>query len=202
MFAHTRAYNFSEIPGANKYTLCRETFLWPSTYFYSYLTSFEKSVLCCRYNNVVFTLTNLVKALAGRFNTRTQLEEVQNFIDTHPNLGTATRAFQAAVETTRNNIRWMDKNYDVVKSWLAASNYLAWWTQRHLSNTRNKSDHDWVLSVELWCSKFLGNCYYVWNDHGCLGPSSLLQNLLSTLFRVSNGQAMLMKHEQWCSIEY
>lgn len=73
----------------------------------------------------MFTLTNLVKALAGRFNTRTQLEEVQTFIDTHPNLGTATRAFQAAVETTRNNIRWMDKNYDVVKSWLAASNYLA-----------------------------------------------------------------------------
>ncbi|XP_025079132.1 aminopeptidase Ey-like [Pomacea canaliculata] len=82
-------------------------------------------VIFKRYNNVVFTLTNLVKALAGRFNTRTQLEEVQNFIDTHPNLGTATRAFQAAVETTRNNIRWMDKNYDVVKSWLAASNYLA-----------------------------------------------------------------------------
>lgn len=72
----------------------------------------------CRYGEDPFALKNLVSALSGMFNTPTQLEEIQVFVSTHPDLGAATRAFHSAMETTRNNIRWMEKNYEILKTWL------------------------------------------------------------------------------------
>jgi hypothetical protein len=39
-------------------------------------------------------------------------------------MGSGTRAFQQAIEKTKSNINWMDKNYDVVKRWLADQGFL------------------------------------------------------------------------------
>lgn len=70
-----------------------------------------------------FTLSNVASTIGETFNTRTELEELENFVSTHPNLGTAARAFQVAIESVRSNVRWMDERYDVIKDWLQGLGY-------------------------------------------------------------------------------
>ncbi|KAK3108903.1 hypothetical protein FSP39_018341 [Pinctada imbricata] len=65
-----------------------------------------------------FSFSNLVKGITEAFNTQSELEQLEQFINTHPDLGTGERAFQQAAENTRSNIKWMEKNYATVKTWL------------------------------------------------------------------------------------
>ena len=39
-------------------------------------------------------------------------------MQSHPDLGTGQRAFREAIENTKSNKAWMDRNYDAIKSWL------------------------------------------------------------------------------------
>ncbi|KAK7090085.1 hypothetical protein V1264_009931 [Littorina saxatilis] len=82
-------------------------------------------VIFNRYRKDPFALKRLVGIFGTVFNTRIQLQELQAFVDTHPDLAAATRAFDAAIESTRSNIGWMDKNYDVIKTWLGGQGYEA-----------------------------------------------------------------------------
>lgn len=44
--------------------------------------------------------------------------QITDFVAGHPELGSGARAFQQAIERTRNNINWMNSNYMPIKSWL------------------------------------------------------------------------------------
>ncbi|XP_041356302.1 aminopeptidase N-like [Gigantopelta aegis] len=72
------------------------------------------------YGGSFFAFTSLVGRLTKTFNTDFQLSELQHFMDTHPNQGSGTRAFQQAVEKTRVNIKWMKQNSNVIKTWLSS----------------------------------------------------------------------------------
>ena len=37
---------------------------------------------------------------------------------THPDLGTAERAFQQSIENANSNKQWLDKNFDAIQTWL------------------------------------------------------------------------------------
>ena len=40
-------------------------------------------------------------------------------MENHPELGTAERAFQQAVENAESNKKWLDKNFEAIKNWLS-----------------------------------------------------------------------------------
>ncbi|XP_076438803.1 LOW QUALITY PROTEIN: aminopeptidase N-like [Babylonia areolata] len=65
-----------------------------------------------------FSFSALVGAVTYSFNTEFELQQLQEFIQKHPDQGSGRRAFQQAVEKTRSNIAWMDKNYDILSNWL------------------------------------------------------------------------------------
>lgn len=50
--------------------------------------------------------------------------QLEDFLKSHPNMGSGTRAFQQAIEKTKGNINWMDQNYPIVKQWLADQGFL------------------------------------------------------------------------------
>ncbi|XP_048251328.1 uncharacterized protein LOC124113176 isoform X1 [Haliotis rufescens] len=67
------------------------------------------------------TFNYVAKMITGStrgFNTQQQLQEIEDFMRSTPNLGTGERAFHQAVEQTKANIKWMNKNYPGVKRWL------------------------------------------------------------------------------------
>nr|KAG5686655.1 hypothetical protein BaRGS_013442 [Batillaria attramentaria] len=76
-----------------------------------------------RYNEDIFALSNLLGSLGRLFNSPIQLQEMEAFVQSHPDLGTGARASQAALESVRSNIRWMDNNYAIVQQWLATLGY-------------------------------------------------------------------------------
>ncbi|KAL3885524.1 hypothetical protein ACJMK2_025576 [Sinanodonta woodiana] len=65
-----------------------------------------------------FSLITMIKGLTSTFNTNFQLQQLEEFKDQHPDLGSGTRALQQAIETTEANINWMKVNYDIVAKWL------------------------------------------------------------------------------------
>ncbi|XP_069972068.1 aminopeptidase N-like [Penaeus vannamei] len=65
------------------------------------------------------TLGNLISYATAEFNTQEELQQLESFYETNlDSLGTATRAIQQAIESTRNNIGWMDANYQAIVTWL------------------------------------------------------------------------------------
>lgn len=44
--------------------------------------------------------------------------QLEDFVQSHPDLGTGQRAFREAIENTKSNKAWMDRNYNAIKSWL------------------------------------------------------------------------------------
>lgn len=44
--------------------------------------------------------------------------QLEDFVRTHPDLGTGQRAFQEAIENTKANKAWMETNYATIKTWL------------------------------------------------------------------------------------
>ncbi|XP_075037443.1 endoplasmic reticulum aminopeptidase 1-like [Mixophyes fleayi] len=59
------------------------------------------------------TLGEMVVGVTKLFSTREWLEEVTEFFD-----GSQLRSVQQAKETIEENIKWMDKNFELVKTWL------------------------------------------------------------------------------------
>ncbi|XP_067653450.1 uncharacterized protein [Haliotis asinina] len=66
------------------------------------------------FNYVAKMITGSTRA----FNTKQQLQEIEDFMRSTPNLGIGERAFHQAVEHTKSNIRWMSETYPSVKQWL------------------------------------------------------------------------------------
>ncbi|XP_075037393.1 endoplasmic reticulum aminopeptidase 1-like [Mixophyes fleayi] len=64
------------------------------------------------------TLGEMVVGVTKLFSTREWLEEVTEFFDLLKENGSQLRSVQQAKETIEENIRWMDKNFDLVKTWL------------------------------------------------------------------------------------
>ncbi|XP_052097491.1 aminopeptidase N-like isoform X1 [Mytilus californianus] len=60
----------------------------------------------------------LLGGVTAKFNTEFDLQSIQTFKDSLPNLGNAAAAFDRAIETTRANIKWMESNFQIIKDWL------------------------------------------------------------------------------------
>lgn len=68
-----------------------------------------------------FALPRMVEDVTRSFNTRQQLQELQEFQNKHSSqLLTATTAVQQAVEATTINVAWMNNNRKFIVDWLAA----------------------------------------------------------------------------------
>lgn len=77
------------------------------------------TVIFERYGKSFFAISSLLKSVTASLNTRFELEQLREFYDSHKdNLGTAKRAFEQSLESTKANIRWMDNNYAQLKEWL------------------------------------------------------------------------------------
>ncbi|XP_041462436.1 aminopeptidase N-like [Lytechinus variegatus] len=70
------------------------------------------------YGSSVFQFADLIESVTAHFNTEFQLQELLDFIETHPDQGTGSRAFAQAVDQTRANIRWMEDYEEEVMEWL------------------------------------------------------------------------------------
>ncbi|VDI82121.1 aminopeptidase N [Mytilus galloprovincialis] len=64
------------------------------------------------------TLNYLIPDVTAKFNTAADLQSIQDFKNSQPNLGASTAAFDRAIETTRANIKWMSSNFQIIKDWL------------------------------------------------------------------------------------
>ncbi|XP_078666409.1 aminopeptidase Ey-like [Branchiostoma floridae x Branchiostoma belcheri] len=71
------------------------------------------------YGGSLFGLTGLILGVTDDFNTEEELQQMQEFVSNHPELGTATRAIQQAQERARVNIKWRQQSEDDVAQWLA-----------------------------------------------------------------------------------
>ncbi|XP_019636319.1 PREDICTED: aminopeptidase N-like [Branchiostoma belcheri] len=67
--------------------------------------------------NEVTSLGDTVTVVTSQFSTDKDLEKLLSFTKDR-NLGSATRAFQQAIESTQRNIRWRQNNEDKVEKWL------------------------------------------------------------------------------------
>ena len=69
---------------------------------------------------MAFTLPNLVTGVTQRLSTKLELQRVQDFIGRNQNnLGVATEAFSQALENINTNMRWKEKNLQLVHEWLS-----------------------------------------------------------------------------------
>ena len=48
---------------------------------------------------------------------------MKDFVDSHPDLGVATRAFQSAMETIQSNRKWLESNKASIKAWLEGQEF-------------------------------------------------------------------------------
>ncbi|KAJ8311540.1 hypothetical protein KUTeg_010895, partial [Tegillarca granosa] len=70
------------------------------------------------YGSGSLSFARLIADITESFNTNSDDSQLEDFIERHPNLGSGTRAFQQAVEKTKSNIKWMEKNYPILENWL------------------------------------------------------------------------------------
>ncbi|VDI15787.1 Hypothetical predicted protein, partial [Mytilus galloprovincialis] len=71
-----------------------------------------------RFGRVSYLITDVT----SKFNTEFDLQSLQTFKDSIPDLGSSAAAFDRAIETTRANIKWMDSNFQIIKDWLQSLN--------------------------------------------------------------------------------
>ncbi|XP_056008322.1 putative aminopeptidase-2 isoform X2 [Ostrea edulis] len=71
-----------------------------------------------KFGSGFFKFAFLIKGVTESFNTGYQLKQLEDFVRTHPNLGTGQRAFREAIENTKSNKAWMERNYQTIKTWL------------------------------------------------------------------------------------
>ena len=76
-------------------------------------------------------LGTYVSSVCSRFNTKTQLNEMQEFFSTYPESGAGQNARNQALERVQNNIQWLNANEEPVVQWLdsntqASNPWLNW----------------------------------------------------------------------------
>ncbi|XP_012861931.1 aminopeptidase N [Echinops telfairi] len=71
------------------------------------------------YGGGSFSFSNLIEAVTRRFSTEYELQQLEQFkkdnMDT--GFGSGTRALEQALEKTRANIKWVNRNKEVVHKW-------------------------------------------------------------------------------------
>ncbi|XP_065573933.1 glutamyl aminopeptidase-like isoform X1 [Artemia franciscana] len=69
-------------------------------------------------------LGNMVKSITSRFSKQVQLDEMEKFFMDNPEAGAGARAREQALETVRNNIKWVKNNTPIVESWLRENGWI------------------------------------------------------------------------------
>ncbi|KAF1499539.1 Endoplasmic reticulum aminopeptidase 1, partial [Eudyptula minor novaehollandiae] len=64
------------------------------------------------------SIANIVTGLTSRYSTRSQLAQVKEFFSSLEEKSARLRCVQQAIETIEDNIQWMDRNFEEVKTWL------------------------------------------------------------------------------------
>ncbi|KFO09637.1 Endoplasmic reticulum aminopeptidase 1, partial [Balearica regulorum gibbericeps] len=64
------------------------------------------------------SLAGIVTGVTSRYSTRSHLAEVKEFFSSLEEKSAQLRCVQQAVETIEDNIQWMDRNFEEVKTWL------------------------------------------------------------------------------------
>ncbi|NXW65200.1 ERAP1 aminopeptidase, partial [Eurystomus gularis] len=60
----------------------------------------------------------MVTGVTGRYSTRSQLAQVKEFFSSLDEKSSQLRCVQQAIETIEDNIQWMDRNFEELKTWL------------------------------------------------------------------------------------
>ncbi|NWI68495.1 ERAP1 aminopeptidase, partial [Todus mexicanus] len=60
----------------------------------------------------------IVTGVTDRYSTRTQLAQVKEFFSSLEEKSAQLRCVQQAIETIEDNIQWMDRNFEEIKTWL------------------------------------------------------------------------------------
>ncbi|CAL4134490.1 unnamed protein product, partial [Meganyctiphanes norvegica] len=69
-------------------------------------------------------LSGYVKIATAKFNTALELQELEEFQAKHSGkLGRSKRVVEQSIERTKNNIAWMDANYEIIEEWLTKKGY-------------------------------------------------------------------------------
>ncbi|CAN2388886.1 angiotensin maturation [Pristimantis euphronides] len=74
-----------------------------------------------RYTITDRNLGRIITRITTRFNTPTQLWQMENFFETYPKAGAGATPRKQALETVRNNIEWVTTNKNGIKAWLEAN---------------------------------------------------------------------------------
>ncbi|KAM6467791.1 endoplasmic reticulum aminopeptidase 1 isoform 1-T3 [Liasis olivaceus] len=64
------------------------------------------------------SLAQIISGITNRYSTREQLAEVKNYFSSMDKKTSELRAVQQAIETIEENIKWMDKNLEKIRTWL------------------------------------------------------------------------------------
>lgn len=63
-------------------------------------------------------LGRMIPTITSRFTTQTKLEELEHFFAKYPDAGAGVNARLQALETVRNNIKFLEKHQDSIGQWL------------------------------------------------------------------------------------
>ncbi|KFP66869.1 Endoplasmic reticulum aminopeptidase 1, partial [Cariama cristata] len=64
------------------------------------------------------SIAGIVTGVTSRYSTRSQLAQVKEFFGSLEEKSAQLRCVQQAIETIEDNIEWMDRNFEKVKTWL------------------------------------------------------------------------------------
>ncbi|XP_067838978.1 endoplasmic reticulum aminopeptidase 1-like isoform X1 [Heptranchias perlo] len=64
------------------------------------------------------SIAHIVTGVTSQYSTKLKLEEVRRFFESLKDNGSQLRCVQQALETIEENIRWMDKNFVKISTWL------------------------------------------------------------------------------------
>uniref|UniRef100_A0A8C6XE13 Aminopeptidase n=1 Tax=Naja naja TaxID=35670 RepID=A0A8C6XE13_NAJNA len=64
------------------------------------------------------SLAYMITGLTNQYSTKEQLAEVKNYFSSMDKKTSELRAVHQAIETIEENIQWMDKNFEKIKTWL------------------------------------------------------------------------------------
>ncbi|XP_032070240.1 endoplasmic reticulum aminopeptidase 1 [Thamnophis elegans] len=64
------------------------------------------------------SLAHMITGITNQYSTKEQLAEVKNYFSSMDKSTSELRAVQQAIETIEENIQWMDKNLEKIKTWL------------------------------------------------------------------------------------
>ncbi|XP_006013192.1 endoplasmic reticulum aminopeptidase 1 isoform X2 [Latimeria chalumnae] len=67
------------------------------------------------------SIAHMVTGVTNQYSTRMMLEEVREFFGSLKDNGSQLRCVQQTLETIEENIRWMDKNFEKIKTWLQSN---------------------------------------------------------------------------------